>query len=456
MITRPPSAASIPIPLLVAYSALQLPLAMAALPIVLNVTHYYGEILKLSLVLIGPILILSRLIDAIQDPLLGWWSDRMTHRPNGRLKLVALMLPLLIGGFLMIFDPPNALKVVSDNGLIYPYALSAWLFAGLFVAHLGYAGVSISYHSLGAELSDDYNERTRITVGREVFGLTGMMLAVVLPTYLTAQLGEAQGYVWLGLIFIPLAIVFALPTLLLSPKSVHPPVQRKVGTSILASFLGPLKNTLFRRLLIVFIINGAALGIAVSVMLFYVEHVLGGSKLDAGLILLAYFIAGALSVPLWMYLSRHLSKASAWFIGMLLGAGGTLCALALGQGDIGWFIAISLITGVAVGADYGLPPSILADVVDAEEGQDSRGATGAYFGLWALATKLATAIGASASLPIVAWLGFNPAKGQYDLSALMIVYIGLPFLVKLIAAAFLWFVRIEPSKPNVGKMLMRR
>ena len=77
---------------LAAYSSLQLPLAMAALPVVLNVAHYYGEVLKLSLALIGPILIASRIIDAIQDPILGFISDRLTHRKNGRLMLVAAML----------------------------------------------------------------------------------------------------------------------------------------------------------------------------------------------------------------------------------------------------------------------------------------------------------------------------------------------------------------------------
>jgi Na+/melibiose symporter-like transporter len=44
----------------------------------------------------------------------------------------------------------------------------------LLLVHLGYSGVSISYHSHGAELTDDYNERTKVTVGREVFGLLGM------------------------------------------------------------------------------------------------------------------------------------------------------------------------------------------------------------------------------------------------------------------------------------------
>ena len=93
------------------------------------------------------------------------------------------MLPLMIGGFYMLFHPPEAL-------FAEPTLLALWLFAALFVVHLGYAGVSISYHAHGAELTDDYNERTRVTVGREVFGLMGMTLAVVLPTIFTAKFGD--------------------------------------------------------------------------------------------------------------------------------------------------------------------------------------------------------------------------------------------------------------------------
>ena len=154
---------------------------MAALPVVLNVAHYYGEVLKLSLALIGPILIVSRIIDAVQDPVLGYFSDRLTHRKNGRLMLVAAMLPLMIAGFFMLFDPPAMFFPGPDGLSPNPTLVSIWLFLALVLVHLGYAGVSISYHALGAELSDDYNERTRVSVGREVFGLTGMMLAVVLP-----------------------------------------------------------------------------------------------------------------------------------------------------------------------------------------------------------------------------------------------------------------------------------
>jgi Na+/melibiose symporter-like transporter len=436
---------------LIAYSTLQLPLAMAALPVVLNVSHFYGEVLKLSLQIMGPIFIFARVVDAIQDPVIGLLSDRFTRRgKRGRLTFVALMTPVLAGGFYMLFDPPDAW---FGNQTM----MALWLMAALLLVHLGYSGVSISYHAHGAELTDDYNERTKVTVGREVFGLLGMTLAVVLPTYLThpRMFGDTTGYMVLGLIFLPIVLLFSAPTLLWAGPSVHPPVIHAERNPFVP-FFAPLKNRLFRRLLLVFIVNGAALGVAVTVMLFYVEHVLKGNKLQAGIILLTYFIAGAASVPLWLLLSKRSSKAAAWFVGMVMTAIAMACAILIGPGDFYWFLAISVITGLGIGADYGLPPSILADVINSSEGGDTKGKTGTYFGLWALSTKLATAIGAAGSLPVAAMLGFNPAKGLYGTTALIVAYIVLPVLIKIIAALLIWFIRIEAERGSVRDELMGR
>jgi glycoside/pentoside/hexuronide:cation symporter, GPH family len=434
---------------LIAYSTLQLPLAMAALPVVLNVSHFYGEVVKLSFGIMGAIFIIARVVDAIQDPVIGLISDRFTrYGRRGRLAFVALMTPLLGAGFYMLFDPPDSL--IGDHTL-----MAFWLLAALLLVHLGYSGVSVSYHSHGAELTDDYNERTKVTVGREVFGLLGMTLAVVLPTYLTFKLGEAPGYAMLGLVFLPIVVLFALPTLLWAGPSVHPPVLH-ANRNIFVTFFAPLTNPLFRRLLLIFVVNGAALGVAVTVMLFYVEHVLQGNKLQAGIILLVYFAAGAASVPLWLQLSRRLGKAAAWFVGVAMTALAMGMAVFIGPGDFGWFLAISVVTGFGIGADYGLPPSILADVINSQESGSTKGKTGTYFGLWALATKLATAIGAAGSLPVAEFLGFNPAAGQYSTSALVIVYVVLPVLIKVCAGLLLWFIRIEADRGSVRQELTIR
>jgi Na+/melibiose symporter-like transporter len=429
---------------LVAYSTLQLPLAMAALPVVLNVSHFYGEVLKLSLAIMGPIFIFARIVDAVQDPLIGLFSDRFTHRgPRGRLTFVAIMVPVLAAGFYMLFDPPDAW--FGSQTL-----MAGWLLAALLLVHFGYSGVSISYHSHGAELTDDYNERTRITVGREVFGLLGFAVAVVLPFWLTqnSMFGKTDGFMVLGLLFVPVAILLTIPTMLWSGPSVHPPVVHAERNPFIA-FFAPLKNVLFRRLLLVFVVNGAALGVAVTVMLFYVEHVLKGTKMHAAMILLTYFFAGAASVPMWMILSRRLGKAAAWFIGMVLTAVAMLAALFVGAGHFYWFLGISVITGIGLGSDYGLPPSILADVINSSEGGDTRGKTGTYFGLWAFATKVATAIGAAGSLPVAAMLGFDPARSHYSTLALIIVYIALPVAIKILAAILIWFIRIEAERGSV-------
>jgi Na+/melibiose symporter-like transporter len=535
----PATHVKIPFDRLVAYSTLQLPIAMAGLPVIVNVPKFYGEVLGLSLPALAVFLMVTRIIDALQDPVIGFVSDRLTRRRNGRLLLAGLMVPLLGAGFVALFAPPSK-EILGTVGM------SVWLVASLIVVHLGYSGVSISYHAHGAELSDDYNERTKVTVGREVFGLIGMTLAVVLPALLTdparqeatqpdwldarasvatfesalsmarteervartsgdqarlaqaradvqradATLKQAQeqaivikhraeinGYEMFGMIFVPILLLAAIPSLFASPPSVHEPVPRKNRSVQVEAWLGthgsrrrhpwvtraagffldfgaPLKNPRFRRLLLVFVVNGSALGIAASVMLFFVEHVLKGTNTHAGIVLLTYFLSGALSVPMWLWLSRRISKAAAWFIAMVLSILAFAGVIFLGAGDIWIFVALSVLTGMGIGADYGLPPSILADVIHASEGKDSQGETGAYFGLWALVTKLATAIGALMSLPIAALLGFNPGRGLYDTNALLVVYVLLPILVKLLAAALIWHIRIEALRPAVKDVLL--
>jgi len=475
---------------------------MAALPVVLNVPKFYGETLGLSLGALGIFLLITRVIDALQDPIIGFISDRLTSRRRGRLLLVGLMVPVLAVGFLALFDPPSR-ETFGVAGL------SIWLVVALVLVHLGYSGVSISYHAYGADLTDDYNERTRVTVGREVFGLIGMTIAVVAPAVITtpplfAKLfgegtaqwlfgpagkeyaakqvallaaevtadrraievaerafaavrhsAEVAGYEIFGLLFIPVLLCAAIPSLFFSPQSVHGPVLRKGRSSIFHDFIAPLKNPRFRRLLLVFVVNGSALGIAVSVMLFYVEHVLKGTSTHAGIVLMVYFVSGAASVPMWLWLSKRVSKAAAWFMAMILTIVAFCCVLLLGAGHIWIFIGLSVLTGIGIGADYGLPPSILADIIHAEEGRDTKGETGAYFGLWALATKLATAVGAACSLPVAQMLGFNPAHGQYDTSALVVVYVLLPMAVKALAAGLTWFIRIEALRPSAGEVLTK-
>jgi Na+/melibiose symporter-like transporter len=101
----------------------------------------------------------------------------------------------------------------------------------------------------------------------------------------------------------------------------------------------------------------------------------------------------------------------------------------LGAGDTTAFAIVCVLSGLALGADLALPPSLLADVI----GRDGRmHATGTYFGLWTLATKLNLALAAGIALPLLGYLGYAPgARDTGAVHALALVYAAVPCVLKL-------------------------
>jgi GPH family glycoside/pentoside/hexuronide:cation symporter len=432
-----------------AYATLQLPLAMSALPIVVTVSHFYGKHVFAGvagiLSVLGIIFFVTRLVDAIQDPLIGFISDRLTHFRNGRMMMAIASVPFLGVGFYAVFAPPEL-----DH-----YAMLLYLFVALLVVHLGYSGVSINYHSLGAELSYDYNERTRVTIWREVFGIVGLLLGAGLPPFLETHFGPADGYLRVAVIFLPLLLIPTCAFWLLSPRPVTPPLAKK-PFSIFQVFVVPFRNRRFRSLLLVYLINGTSVGIAVTVVLFFIEDVLKVEGNFKFIFIGLYFLSGILSVVFWLWLSRRTSKSAAWAMGIAFSCIGITAAAFVGPGDILPFGIICVFAGFGLGADYGLPPAILADVIH-NEVSESQGESGKYFGLWAMATKLTAAIGGSAALILLDGFNLLIYGHAYDSTidsgpmALILVYACLPAVVKFAALLLIWRIRIESAKPSVRK-----
>ena len=150
---------------------------------------------------------------------------------------------------------------------------------------------------------------------------------------------------------------------------------------------------------------------------------------------------GAVGMPLWVRASARFGKVRAWHAAMLTAVVAFVWAARLGPGDVIPFAVICAISGAALGADLALPPSLLADVI----GSGGRmHATGSYFGLWTLATKLNLALAAGIGLPLIAALGYTPGARQAGaLTALAIAYATVPSVLKLCAAtALFWFDRL--------------
>ena len=416
----PSLAQPLPARTLFAYGLFGMPLAMAALPLYVQLPKFYGDHLGVDLALLGGVLLALRLADGVIDPFLGVLSDR----GGARKRWLALAAPLLALGMLALFLP------IPRTGP----ALLVWLSSALAIVYFAFSLATINHQAWGAELSFDPVERTRITAVREGLALCGVVIASVLPSLLD---GGDGGLGRFAMLFAGFALASTAITLFGTPDAGAPFQAQARPQSFGELIARPLADRLFRRLLVVFMLNGIAAAIPATLVLFFIADVLE-AEARQGVFLALYFIAGAAGMPFWVRLSAQIGKPRAWFIAMVVAIVAFVWASRLSAGDTTAFAVICALSGLALGADLALPPSLLADVIG------RRGhmvATGSYFGLWTLATKLNLALAAGIALPLLEALGYRPGgRDAAALTALAIVYAFVPCALKLAAGwALVWF-----------------
>jgi Na+/melibiose symporter-like transporter len=404
---------------LAAYALLALPLTMTALPLNILLPDFYADKTGLALTTIGLILLATRLVDAVADPLLGAWVDAQ-KATGAYLRPILIAAPLLALGFWLLFNP--------SPGLDTPARSAAWLFGTLVAAYVGYSLAMVAYQAWGAELAHDDAGRTRITGAREGAGLVGVLIGGALPTAI-----GMNGLAWLFLLLFALALAVLVRGAPAPARDAAPAIEPR-GSPYMA-FVVPLGTARFRWLLAVFALNAIAPAITATVFQFFVADRLGLPD-HVGLFLALYFIAGAASMPLWIKLAQTASLHVVWLGGMVAAVAAFVWAYGLGAGALLPFAAICVLSGIAFGADLALPPALLARVIDAN---GHHGREGSYFGLWNFVNKLCLALAGGIALPLLEGMGYS--RGVQDeaaLGALAFTYAVVPCALKLIAAGLLW------------------
>ena len=409
---------------------------MAALPIYIVVPNFYAASVGLDLALVGAVLLAARLLDAGLDPLFGVWSDRRAHRPGGRRRFILAGLPLLAGGMLALFMPPA----------LGPGGGAGWLAVTVVVAYVGYSLVNVSYQAWAAELSTDPAVQTKLCALREGCALAGVFAASVLPALWATWWGPRDAYATYAWCFAAVLLLAGAITLRWGPRAESPaaPVPLAAG-----AWSAPLHDPDFRALAVVFVLNGLAVAIPSTLVLFYIADVLQRPDLT-GLFLGLYFLAAACGMPLWVALAARLGLRRAWWLGMVVAVGAFAWAAGLEAGAVVSFATVCVASGLALGADLAFPPALLAGVVDARERVALASSAGLYFGWWNLLAKLTLALAAGIALPLLGLLGYAPGEqGAAGTTALASVYALLPCALKLLAALLLFRVRApRPSQPS--------
>ena len=374
----------------------------------------------------------------MQDPFIGWISDRFAAQ---RYTIISIGVILLALGMLLLFALPfEHLPALSFT-------------IGLVLATTGFSVVAINLNMIGGFWHTDSHQRTRISGTREIFGLSGLLIAAALPTLLQLTFEPRLSFMVIFFVFAALlGIAFLMFTRFMSALPADHPVKTKSTESVSKNSLnlallrilsGPDK-TFF---LICFFTHLAAAFPGVLV-LFYIRDYLGAEEFSGGFLIL-YFLSGALLMPLWITLSKRIGAERAWLMSMCLAIMTFIWAFLLQPGQLIAYAAICVLSGLALGADLALPPAILAKRVS-DAGDE--GAATQYYALLAFIPKAALALASGIAFMTLDHWGFVAAT-ENDTDALWMLcffYALAPCLLKALSAGLLfWSLPIHVKKAPV-------
>lgn len=431
----------------IVYGIGQVPNAMKGILFGIFSLYFYTTVMGLSGSLVGIAMAIGLVWDAIIDPVIGTLSDNVEGRLGKRHGFMLIGAAGMGVSFWAYFSPPDNLST---------YALFAWLLVTNLLVRTMTSIFGIPYYALGAELSEDYHERTSISGFRSAFALAGTLMTVALSFILffpeTTHGGDPklniEGYwamgLFSGLVMTLAGLVSMFGTLSYRQFVCHRNKSPVTGTlhRFFANTMLALRNPSFRMLFISYSIFflGTVVNATLSIhFLTYYVRITSSKALN--LFHLSFFVAALVGVVFWLRASRMIEKRWLYFAGILstsmvmgsaflvLGEGrlfgtGNLLPLLIGHGIAGFFASVLWI----------IPASMIADIADEDELLNGERREGTFFGLFYFGEQIAAGASVLVAGVLIDWFaGLIP--GQTHQSAITISRIGM--LYSLLPSALL-------------------
>ncbi|MEA2048233.1 MAG: MFS transporter [Campylobacterota bacterium] len=401
---------------LISYASIATPLAMLGLPLYIYLPTFYTQDVGLSVTIVGIILFLSRLTDVITDPIIGIYSDRYESKYGKRKPFIVVGSLILAGSFYALIHPPVEYTIF-------------WLLIFSVFVYLGWSLVSIPYLVWSAEITSEYHEKTRLSAAREIFTILGALAALIIPYLYNVSESADQSLEILYIAFFIMLVLMLPITLLGTSDGDFKPTHQLTLKEIKSIWQ---KMPSLGRLQSAFVFNSLANALPATLFLYYVQLVLEEES-KTGPLLLLYFVSGIIGLPFWTLLTKKIGKRRSWEASMMLASAAFIFVPFLGSGDLSYFILITFISGLSLGADMALPSSIQIDVVQKIE-EDRVSYAGILFGIWAMLTKFSLAFAVGIGFVVLGAVGFEPeAPTPLALTTLSLLYGGAPVLFKVLA-----------------------
>jgi len=401
-----------------AYALFGATLAAAGLPIYIHAPKFYVDEYGVSLAALGTVLFVLRLLDVVQDPVLGWLSERTRRTRSGAVAIALVLLAVSMFGLFAVAPP------------VAPLLWFGLTLTGLFSS---FSFLTITFYAEGVEKAGRIDGgHVRLAAWRETGALLGVSLAAMAPTALAAASGRP--FAAFAAAFAGLVVVSGFAMRREWGMSARTDPGPGVGTV--------LADPVARRLLILALVNATPVAVTSTLFLFFVESRLAAPGWEGPLLLL-FFLAAAASAPLWGVVAGRIGPRPALLLGMVLAIAAFGFAITLGPGDTLAFAVICLASGAALGADMTLLPALFARRM-ARIAPDA----GQAFGLWNFVTKFTLAFAAVALFPVLDAAGFRSGAEtmpEEALWTLTLLYAALPCALKFIAVALLATLNMDDA-----------
>jgi GPH family glycoside/pentoside/hexuronide:cation symporter len=406
----------------------------------LYLMKFSTDVLLISPVAMGLIFGISRIWDAITDPLAGYLSDRTNLSYGRRRPWILLSVPFICGTFYMMWNP--SIELTQTGAVI-------WMAFAILLFYTSMTAFTVPHTSLGAELSTNYHERTRIFGVRHMTWNCGSLLALVAMHQLIVG-DDVRHTAWIISIIAGLVTAALIIWMFLSVRE-RPEYQGRGESDVVIAFGDVLRNKYARLLLVVFFIEnlgGATIGILTP---YIAEYVVGRPEKTVVYILL-YLIPSVASVPLWVPLSRLVGKKAMWMFSMLVTAFGFGGMFFLEEGSDTLISVLAVICGLGAGSGAVVAPSIQSDVIDYDEYKSGKRKEGTYFATWNFVFKSSTGITLMLTGFVLSLSGFMPNEAQSETTKLALLSLYALFPLVCYVTGTLIFSRFKLDEAAYRKI----
>ena len=360
--------------------------------------YYLTNTLGVSAGLGGVIVLLPKIWDVIINPIVGIRSDGTKTRWGARVPFIAAGSTLLAVTLAVLFAVPHLPLVWT----------CVWVLLAYTLCNTGYALFETPYVAVPAEITSDYDERTRLNAWRMVILTIGILVSGGVAPGIVSLAGNGRaGYALMGVVVGLLVLV----TGLISAREISrtPIVQVRATTAGLREQLRLMRaNKPFAALLGAYFGQTLAIGAQLAAVPYFATYTMHDK--GAVSVLFVGLVGPALVVmPLWVRRSERAGKSRAMVESSLLYAGGSVLLVAAPSFPQAAIFGVAALLGIGFAGMQMIPYAMLPDTIDAgaPEGETDEGQAGGLSGLWIGGETLGFALGPAILAAIFAFAHFH-------------------------------------------------